>query len=95
MSIYVGGIDLANQMYKFYTCTHKSLHQWYLQLFGLVDLAIDNAYISECCIWNKTQGQSRHKNELKAKVRWAVILFIVLGRGRMCGCGKGYSSTKR
>ena len=90
MSIYVGGIDLANQMHKFYTCTHKSLHQWYLQLFGLVDLAIDNVYISECCIWNKTQGQRRHKNELKAKVRWAVILFIVLARGRVYGCGIGY-----
>ena len=37
----MGGVDLADQMRTFYTCTHKSSHRWYLRLFWfLVDVAI-------------------------------------------------------
>ena len=47
---HMGGVDLADQMRRFYTCTHKSSRRWYLRLFWfLLDLAIDNAFILECC----------------------------------------------
>ena len=58
----MGGVDLADQMRRFYTCTHKSSRRWYLRLFWfLVDLAVDNAYILECCMREKT-GLSRRTN---------------------------------
>ena len=45
---HMGGVDLADQMYRFYTCIHKSSRRWYLRLFWfLLDLAIDNAFILE------------------------------------------------
>jgi len=45
----MGGVDLADQICRFNSCTHKSSCRWYLRLFWfLLDLAIDNAYILEC-----------------------------------------------
>ena len=62
---HIGGVDLTDQMHRFYTCMHKSSYRWYLWLFWfLVDMAIDNAYILECCIRDKTPGQGRCNNEL-------------------------------
>ena len=44
----MGSVDLADQMRRFYTCTHKSSHRWYIRLFWfLIDLAIDNAFVIE------------------------------------------------
>ena len=64
----MGSVDLADQMCKFYTCTHKSSRKWYLWLFWfLVNLAIDSAYILECCIQDRTPGQSRHNNKVFIK----------------------------
>ena len=41
-----GGVDLSDQMHRFYTCTHKSSRCWYLRLFWfLLDVAIDSAFI--------------------------------------------------
>ena len=45
----MGGVNLADQIRRFNSCTHKSSRRWYLRLFWfLLDLAIDNAYILEC-----------------------------------------------
>ena len=53
----IGGLDLADQMRRFYTCTHKSSRRWYLRMFWfLVDLAIDNAFILECIVHESTPG---------------------------------------
>ena len=53
---HMGGVDLADQMRRFYTCTHK----WYFWLFWfLLDLAIDNAYVLECWTRDRTPGQGR------------------------------------
>ena len=63
----MGGVDLADQMRRFYPCTHKSSRRFYLCLFWiLVDLAIDNAYILECCMREKT-GLSRRTNLISHK----------------------------
>ena len=57
----MGGVDLANEMHRLYTCIQKSSQRWYLWLFWfLVELAIDNDYILECCIQDSTHGQCRH-----------------------------------
>ena len=61
---HMGGVDLADQMRRFYTCIHKSSCRWYLQQFWfIIDLAIDNAYILECCIQDRTPCQGRHNNK--------------------------------
>ena len=60
----MGGVDLADQMRRFYTCTHKSSRKWYFRLFWfLVDLAIDNAFVLECWFCDRTPGQTRRKNK--------------------------------
>ena len=60
----MGGVDLADQMYKFYSCTCKSSRRWYLQLFWfLVDLAIDNAFILESFRPDRMPGQHKRKNK--------------------------------
>ena len=60
----MGGVDLANQMHRFYTCTHRSSCKWYFRLFWfLLDLAIDNAYVLECWTRDRTPGQGRRKNK--------------------------------
>ena len=42
----MSGVDIVDQMRRFYTCTHKSSSRSYLWLFWfLLDLAIDNVYI--------------------------------------------------
>ena len=42
----MGGVDLADQICRFYTSSHKSSRRWYLRLFWfLLDLAVDNAFI--------------------------------------------------
>ena len=60
----MGGVDLADQMRRFYTCTHRSSRRWYLRLFWfLVDLAIDNAFILESFKPDRTPAQHRCKNK--------------------------------
>ena len=64
----MGGVDLAAQMSRFYTCTHRSSRKWYFRLFWfLLDLAIDNVYVSECWTRDRTPGQGRRKNKLFRK----------------------------
>ena len=42
----MGGVDIVDQMHRFYTCTHKSSPRSYLWLFWfLLDLTIDTVYI--------------------------------------------------
>ena len=44
----MGGVDLADQLRKSYTCTRKSRTRWYMRLFWFfLDLSITNAYILE------------------------------------------------
>ena len=44
----MGGVDLADQIHRFYTCSHKSSCQWYLRLFWfLVDVTVDNVFVLE------------------------------------------------
>ena len=44
----MGGVDLADQLRKTYTCTRKSRTRWYMRLFWFfLDLSIINAYILE------------------------------------------------
>ena len=60
---HMSSVDLADQICRFYICTHKSSRKWYLQLFWfLVDLAINNAYIIES-FWRE------HENRFKRKSR--------------------------
>ena len=62
---HMGGVDLADQMRRLYTCTHKSSRKWYFWLFWfLVDLTVDNAYVLECWFRDRTPGQGRHKNTI-------------------------------
>ena len=54
------GVHLADQMHKFYTCTHKSSRRWYLRLFWfLLDVAVDNAFILECSL-RPAGGRRKH-----------------------------------
>ena len=65
---HMGGVDLADLMCRFYTCTHKLSRNCYFQLFWfLVDLAVDIAYVLECWFCNRTPGQVRYKNKLFRK----------------------------
>ena len=65
---HMGGVDLADQMRRFYTYTHRSSRKWYFRLFWfLLDLAIDNAYVLECWTRDRTPGQGRRKNKLFRK----------------------------
>ena len=60
---HMGGVDLADQIRRFYTCTHKSSRKWYLWLFWfLVDLAINNAYIIES-FWRKHENRFKRKSK--------------------------------
>ena len=44
----MGGVDLADQMCKYYACTRRSRTRWYMRLFWFfLDLAIINAYVLE------------------------------------------------
>ena len=56
----MGSVDLADQMRRFYTCTHKSSHRLF---WFLVDLAIDNAFVLECIIRERTPGLHKRKNK--------------------------------
>ena len=60
----MGGVDLADQMRRFYTCTHKSSRKWYYRLFWFcLDLAVDNAYILECCVRDREPALPRRTNK--------------------------------
>lgn len=55
----MGGVDLADQKRKLYTCTRKST-KWYMRLFWyLVDMAIVNAHILECESQNETKRSQK------------------------------------
>ena len=83
---HMGFVDLADQMHRFYTCTHKSSCKWGLQLFWfLLDLAIDNAYILEHCIQDRTPGQRRHNNKLFRK-ELATELLSKYSLQKVAGC---------
>ena len=59
----MGSVNLADQIRRFYTYTHKSSRKWYLRLFWfLVDLAINNAYIIES-FWWQHENRFKHKNK--------------------------------
>ena len=64
----MGGVDLADQMRKAYTCTRKSKKKWYMRLFWyLLDLSIVNAYILECESPNHlppSQGRGKKKKNV-------------------------------
>ena len=63
----MGGVDLADQMRRFYTCTHKSSRRWYLRLFWfLLDLAVDNAFILEC--YSRPSGGRRKSKEFRKEL---------------------------
>ena len=82
----MGGVDLADQMRRFYTCTHKSSRRWYLRMFWfLVDLAIDNAFILECIIRESTPGQHKRTNKLFRKELATELLSKHSSRTR-AGC---------
>ena len=58
----MGGVDLSNQMRRFYTCTHKSSHWWYLRLFWfLFNVAIDNTFI--LVSFETVAGQRKRTNK--------------------------------
>lgn len=55
---HMGGVDLADQIRRFNSCTHKSSRRWYLRLFWFVlDLAIDNAFVLQCQFNSSTKGK--------------------------------------
>ena len=63
----MGGVDLADQMRRFYTCTHKSSRRWYLRLFWfLLDVAVDNAFILECSL--RPAGGRRKSKEFRKEL---------------------------
>ena len=75
----MGGVDLADQMRRFYTCTHRSSRRWYLRLFWfLVDLAIDNALILE----SFRPDQRRRKNKDFRKELATELLSKYISRQR-------------
>ena len=72
----MGGVDLADQMHRFYTCTHKSPRRWYLWLFWfLLDLAIDIAFILEC--YSRPIGGRRKSKRRKGKACKAFNTAVV------------------
>ena len=53
---YMGGVDQADQMLRYYTCIRKTL-KWYRHiLFHEVEVAIHNAFVIEC---HEREGTSR------------------------------------
>jgi len=60
----MGGVDLADQMRRFYTCSRKSSQRWYLRLFWfLLDVAIDNAFILESFRPDRTPAPRRRTHK--------------------------------
>ena len=72
---HIGGVDLADQMHKYYTTGHSS-YKWYKYLFWfLVDLSICNAFIL-CNFFRQGQGQGKLK---QAAFRTSLAMQLVDG----------------
>ena len=55
----MGGVDLSDQMNRFYTCTSRC---WYLRLFWFfLDVAIDNVFI--LASFETVAGQRKRTNK--------------------------------
>ena len=76
----MGGVDLADQKRKAYSCTRKST-KWYMRLFWyLVDIAIVNGHILQLESWNyrkQSQKDFQYRKQSQKDFRLELASHLV------------------